>query len=162
MKNKSSVALCLVGKLTICSRPQFWVQLSSLWLIATALEFPSIAWVVQLMSGRLRSPHTQKITFLCLVVRVSSVVHMLSMYSIDELGGLYSAPTISCFPFLVWLTCRPILYWSQYRGGHSLCLPSLQRWPLDSPKVHYVEGSLVRRSVSPKVPLSEGPLVRTF
>jgi hypothetical protein len=32
-------------------------------------------------------------------VRVSSVVHMLSMYSIDELGGLYSAPTISCFPF---------------------------------------------------------------
>jgi hypothetical protein len=47
----------------------------------------------------LRSPPTQKIAFLCLVVRVSSVVHMLSMYSIDELGGLYSAPTISCFLF---------------------------------------------------------------
>jgi hypothetical protein len=41
VKNKSSVSLCLVGKLTICSRPQFWVQSSSLWLIATALEFPS-------------------------------------------------------------------------------------------------------------------------
>ena len=64
VKNKSSVALCLVGKLTICSRPQFWIQSSSLWLIATALEFPSIAWVVQLMSGRLRSPPTQKIAFL--------------------------------------------------------------------------------------------------
>ena len=25
------------------------------------------------------------------------------------------------------------------------------RWPLDTPKVHYSEGSLVRRSVSPKV-----------
>jgi len=51
------------------------------------------------MSGRLRSPPTQKIAFLCLVVKVSSVVHMLSVYSIDDLGGLYSAPTISCFPF---------------------------------------------------------------
>ena len=38
----------------------------------------------------------------------------------------------------------------------------LQWWPLDSPKVHYSEGSLVRRSVSPKVPLFEGPLVRTL
>jgi hypothetical protein len=48
----------------------------------------------QLMSRRLRSPPTQKIAFLCLVVRVSSVVHMLSMYSIEELGGLWNKFTI--------------------------------------------------------------------
>jgi hypothetical protein len=34
--------------------------------------------------------------------------------------------------FLVWLKCRPILYWSQHRGAHSLCLPSLQQVPLQN------------------------------
>jgi hypothetical protein len=85
VKNKSSVALCLVEKLTICSRPQFWVQSSSLWLIATALEF-------NVLLSRITQPQGWSVRFCCMCVFL--IPYIWSRYQeSDFLGRRRSQPS---------------------------------------------------------------------
>ena len=56
MRKRSSVLWSLVGKSTIWERPSSWNAERKAVLIALLYWCPSIVYVVQSMSGRLRSP----------------------------------------------------------------------------------------------------------
>ena len=61
VKNSSRVDLSLVGNLTVCDNPRSSSICRSVWLISFRYLLPLNVFVIQSMSGRLKSPATHMV-----------------------------------------------------------------------------------------------------
>ena len=66
----------LVGLRTVCERPRSLIKSNNNWFIEEEYWWPIILFCSQSMSGRLKSPHNQKIDFgnLDLISEISSQI----------------------------------------------------------------------------------------
>ena len=82
VKIKSSVFSFLVGKSTICSKPLSDAISRYVWFVPTVYWFGLIVCSDQFVSGRLKSPASTNMSFLCLFLSsIISCLHSLLMVS---------------------------------------------------------------------------------